>query len=90
MTAVIARGSNKNRVWVRYKLLDGQRKEMRIGDVVHTRREKMAFVVENWDDTRVHVKSMCDGGYYLSFFPKVFSLLLVRESDSEKEGTKIT
>ena len=76
-TAVIARGTNQNRVWVRYKLIDKQAKEMRIGDVVHTRREKMPFVVESWDDTKVHTKSMCGGGYYQSFYPAVFSLLLV-------------
>jgi len=76
-TAVIARGTNQHRVWVRYKLIDKQAKEVCIGDVVHTRREKIAFVVESWDDTKVHVKSMCEGGYYQSFYPAVFSLLLV-------------
>lgn len=59
------------------KLLNQQAKEIRIGDVVHTRREGAPFVVESWDDSKVHVKSMCERGYYQSFYPAVFSLLLV-------------
>jgi len=76
-TAVIARGSNKHRVWVRYKLIDKQAKEMCIGDVVHTRREGAAFIVQNWDNSKVHTKSMCEKGYFQSFYPAVFSLLIV-------------
>ena len=76
-TAVIARGSNKNRVWVKYKLIDKQANEMRIGDVIFTRREKVPFVVESWDDTKVHVRSLCEAGYFQSFYPAVFSLMLV-------------
>jgi len=76
-TALIAKGSNQHRVWVKYKLLDKQAKEVCIGDVVHTRREKAPFVVLNWDDTKMHVKSMCEKGYFQSFYPAVFSLLLV-------------
>ena len=76
-TALIARGSNRNRVWLKYKLLDKQAKEVCIGDVVHTRREGAAYTVQNWDDTKMHVKSMCEGGYFQSFYPAVFSLLIV-------------
>lgn len=76
-TALIARGTNQNRVWLKYKLLDKQAKEVCIGDVVHTRREDAAFIVQSWDDSKVHVKSMCERGYYQSFYPAVFSLMLV-------------
>ena len=76
-TAIVARGSNKHRVWVKYKLIDKQAVEMRIGDVIFTRREKVPFVVEGWDDTKVQVRSLCEGGYWQSFYPAVFSLLLV-------------
>ena len=76
-TAVVARGTNQNRVWVRLKLLDNQAKELHIGDVIFTRREKVPFVVESWDDTKVHVRSLCEAGYFQSFYPAMFSLMLV-------------
>jgi hypothetical protein len=69
----------KTKAWARYKLINKQAKEVGLGDVVHTRREGAAHIVQSWDGTKVHTKSMCDRGYCQSYYPAVFELFLVEE-----------
>ena len=73
-TTVVALGDEKNREWRRFKLVNEDKRGMRIGDVVRTRRG-VQCVIESWGSTKVHV--VCGEGKGHSFYPASLKLTIV-------------